>query len=132
MPTKGFYNYGLDQYVQGNIRPLTDTIRVYLVKVASYTVNLGSHQFLSSVAGGARIGFQALTNKTVSGAVFDNTVDASISNPLNASGDAVIFVKWTGSDATSILIAYDDDFTPSTSDPVNIAFDAGGIWEATG
>lgn len=132
MPTHGFYDYGLNEYVKGNIRPLTDTIRVYLVKTASYTVNLGSHQFLSSVAAGARIGSYTLVNKTISGAALDNTVDASVSNPLNATGDAVIFVKWTGSDATSILLAYTDDFTSSTSDPVNIAFDAGGLWAATG
>ena len=130
--TKGFYANAINELVLGNIRPLTDTIRIYGIVVASYTVNLASHSFLSSVASGARIGFYTLANKAVSAGAFDNTVDPTISNPLNATLGAVIAVKWTGSDATSVLIFYDDDITPSTSDPVNIALDAGGIWEASG
>jgi hypothetical protein len=131
MPTTGFYASALDAYAEGDIRPLTDTLRVYLLD-SGYTVNLAAHQFLSSVSSSDRIGFYTLANKTVVAGAFDNTVDASISNPLGATGVAVICVKWTGSDATSLLIFYDDDFAPSTSDPVNVAFDAGGIWELVG
>ena len=128
MATTGFYASALAYYNAGSLRPATDTIRIYAIDKALYTVNLGTHDFLDDVSDSAIIGFYTFVDKTVT-AKFDNTVDASISNPLNREVSAYILVKWTGAKATSPLLAYDDDFVLSTADPVTLQPNASGIWE---
>lgn len=133
MSTKGFYLNFLNEIVKGTVDPLSDTFRVYGIVVASYTVNLSTHSVLSSVPGGARIGFATLGSKTITSGVFD-AADVTITNPSLLSCGALILVKWTGADATSQLGFYDDTIAASVSNPVNVAWDSGAnkIWKLTG
>ena len=107
----------------------TDTIKVVLVDVGAYTVNLATHQYLSDIASGARIATSgALTGKTVAAGVAD-AADVTLAAVTGVSVEALVIYKDTGSAATSPLIAYLDTvtglpFTPSGSD-VTIMWDDG-------
>jgi hypothetical protein len=105
-----FYNTGLNAFGNGDIDWSADTIRAYLIDAGQYTFSQ-SHDFLDDVAAGARIAFTALANKSVSGGGQLNADDFTLTNVSGASCEAVIYVKWTGSDATSQLIMYHDGYT---------------------
>lgn len=127
------YDEGRVQYAKGDIRPLTDTIKVLAVESGLYTYS-AAHTSLANVAASARIGSTTLSaGKTVTSAAAFDATDITISNPLAKSCAAIIYYKDTGTEATSTLIAYLDTGLglPKTSNPLNIAFDAGTarIWQ---
>lgn len=109
----------------------TLAVRAVLVDTATYSYS-STHEFLSSVPSGARIGApQLLTSKIVTNGTFDaaDTVFPSVSG---ASAEAVLLYVDTGADATSRLIEFIDTatglpVTPSGGD-ITIAWDASGIF----
>lgn len=111
-----------DKYRQaaldGDVSWSADTIKAQLVDTSLYTVNLASHEFLTSIAAGARVGSPViLSNKTVTDGVADAD-DCLFSLVSGSSVEAVVLYKDTGTEATSRLIAYIDTatglpFTPS-------------------
>jgi len=112
------YAKGREGFLDGTIDWDTDDIRAILIDAADYTVDLANHQFLSSVAGAARVATSAaLTGKTKT----DGVADADDVLFLSVTGDpseAVILYKHTGSDATARLIAYLDTATGFPVTPV--------------
>lgn len=87
------------------------TVRAILVDTSAYTYS-AAHQFLSSVAAGARVGSAVtLASKTLTDGVFD-AADVSFTG-LTAppSIEAIVLYVDTGSEATSPLIAYIDTAT---------------------
>lgn len=105
------YDYGREQFATAGINWVTDTIKVVLVDVGTYSVSLSTHQFFSSVPGGAVVGVAGtLASKTATAGVCD-AADLTFSTVSGASIEAIVIYKDTGSSATSPLIAYIDTAT---------------------
>jgi len=87
-----------------------DDVRLILIDVADYTVNLTTHDFLDDVPAGARVATSGNITVSVSGA----TVDASDVTFTAVTGDpseALVGYKHTGVESTSRLIWYIDTAT---------------------
>lgn len=105
------YDKGRQRFLEGSFNWLTDTIKCVMVDTAAYTVNLAVHEFLSDVAGSARITTPAtLAGKASTGGAADasDVTFAAVSGP---SIEAIVIYKDTGTEATSPLIAYIDTAT---------------------
>lgn len=108
---------------------LTGTVNAYLVDTGNYTYS-ASHQFLTDLPGGARVGApQTLASKTFVLGVFD-AADLNFSALSGVSVEALILALYTGSDATSRLVAYIDQATGLPFVPSGI--DQPVIWNAAG
>lgn len=103
------YDKGRQGFLDGSIDWDTDTIKVVLVDTGTYTVNLSTHQFFSSVSGVVGSA-QTLGSKTVTDGVAD-AADVTFTAVSGASVEALVIYKDTGSSATSNLIAYIDTAT---------------------
>lgn len=105
------YDYGREGYLNGSLNWLSDDVRAILVDTGLYTVNLATDQFLTAIAGGARISVSgSLTTKTATAGVADAD-DVSFTAVTGATVEAIVLYKHTGVDATSRLIAYIDTAT---------------------
>lgn len=107
------YDKGRQRFLEASINWLTDTIKCILVDTGSYTANFTTHEFLSDVSSGARIGTTSgitLTSKATTGGAAD-AADLTFSAVTGASVEALILFKDTGTEATSPLIAYIDTAT---------------------
>ena len=116
------YDLGRQAFLEGSIAWFTDSIKAVLVDTTLYTVNLATHQFLSSIASGARVSTSGnFTTKTSSAGVADAD-DVTFSLVTGAQVEAIVIYKDTGSPATSPLIAYIDTATglPVTPNGGNI------------
>ena len=117
------YNKGREGFAKGAIDWESDDVRVILADAADYTVNGSTHDFLDDVAAGARVAVSAATlaNK----AATDGICDADDVTLATVSGDqfeAIIIYQHTGTEGTSRLIAYIDNYTglPCTPNGGNI------------
>ncbi|MFO0271373.1 MAG: hypothetical protein ACK53W_12665 [Gemmatimonadota bacterium] len=128
-----FLNPGtLGSTSSSSIDLIDDTIRVALVDLGTYTFN-ADHEFFSSVSS-AVVGTPVdLTSKTVdTSGVFD-AADPTFTGVSGASVEALVIYKWTGSNATSSLIAFIDTatsglpVTPNGGD-ITVQFSASGIF----
>lgn len=104
------YDKGRNAFATGDIDWVNDPITVFLIDTNDYTVDLATHEFLTSVPGAARVASSALAAKTAVAGVVDAN-DAIFSSVSGDPSEALILVKATGSDATSNLIAYYDTAT---------------------
>ena len=100
-----------------------DDIRFIFVKVTSgYTVNLATDADLTVISGGNRIATSgSLSSKTATDGVAD-AADETVASVSGAAFQAIVFYMHTGTDATSIPIAYVDSYTglPCTPNGSNI------------
>lgn len=105
------YDKAREAFGNGSINLGTDTIKAILVDAASYSPDTTTHQYLSSVPGGARIGTAVtLGTKSNVGGVFD-AADVSFTGLVGAPTiEYILIYKDTGADATSPLIAIIDGF----------------------
>jgi hypothetical protein len=102
------YGLGRQGFLEGTIDWDTNTQKIILGDSGAYTVSIDVHQFLSSIAGGARIATSsALANKTVALGVADAD-DVLLSSVTGTSCEFIVIFQDTGVDATSRLIAYID------------------------
>lgn len=113
------------------VNMLTGDIKIVLIDTGAYTFS-SAHQFLSSVAAGARI---ATSSVLIAKTFVDGTFDAdniSIAGVSGATVEAIYYILDTGSPATSPLIFWDDTLTGLVYTPnggqVNITFNASGIF----
>lgn len=107
----GLYDKGREKFLTASINWSSDTIKVYLIDSGAYTVSLSTHEFLSDVAGGARIaGPVTLGSKTTTGGAAD-AADATFSAVSGTSIEAILIIKDTGVEASSPLIAWIDTAT---------------------
>ena len=109
------YDKGREKFLSAAINWGTgtggDTIKAVLVDIAAYTVDLATHEFLSSIPAGDRISTSsAFTGKTVTAGVADadNLTFAAVTGDPS---EALVIIKDTGSAATSPLIDYIDSAT---------------------
>ena len=122
------YPLGKEGILDGTIDLLADDIRGALIDTADETYN-AADEFYSDLAGAGIVGVTGnLTGKTVTLGVFDADnaiVAAATGDPV----EAVVLYQWTGSGATSRLIAWFDisTYTPSGLD-ANIAWHASGLF----
>lgn len=114
----GLYDAGRNAFLTADIDWVADDIRVALIDTGAYTVDLATHQFLSSVPGGARVavGGASLANKTAVAGVADAD-DFTFTAVSGATVEAIIIYVHTGVDATARLIAYLDTATGLTLTP---------------
>jgi hypothetical protein len=107
----------------------TDNIKAVGIDEGTDTPVPATDQFLSDLAGGARIFTTAnLSSKTVTGGVFD-AADETVTGVSGASVESIVGYKDTGTASTSPLVWYDNvatglPFTPNGGD-VTIQWDNG-------
>lgn len=123
------YDKGRQKFLEGAINWLTDTVKVLLVDTGLYTVNLATHEFLSDVPAGARVGTaQTLASKTSTAGVAD-AADVTFNTVTGNSVEALVIYKDTGVESTSPLIAYIDTATGLPITPnggnINVVWDNG-------
>ncbi len=88
-----------------------DVIKAVLVDAGAYTVNLATHQYKSSIAGGAIIaGPVTLAGKATTGGAADAT-DLTFTAVTGVSIEAIVLYRFVTNDADSELIAYIDTAT---------------------
>ena len=123
---------GMNHFLLGDVHWLTDDIKVAFVDTTMYTVDL-EHEFLTDVPSGARVAISpALSGKTAVDGVghASNTLLTTVSGPPVG---AIVLFKATGSDATSVLVAYEDTMPGLPLTPnggaVLIQWSAAGILE---
>lgn len=113
-----------------------DTIKCALVADEDYSFS-AAHTHMSDVTRYSGTTDQTLSNKTISGGVFDNTADltfSSVSQDASKDVDALVLYKEGASSAgTDELIAYIDltsSVTPNGGD-ITVQFNASGIFTVT-
>jgi hypothetical protein len=123
------YDLARQAFAAGDLDWDANNIKTVLVDTGAYTVNLGTHQFLSDIPGGARIATSGnLTNKTNVGGVLDAD-DVTFTLVSGATVEALVIYQDSGVAGTSRLIAYIDTATglpvsPSGGD-ITIVWDNG-------
>jgi len=127
--SNALYDKGREKFLTGAISWSSDDIKAVLVDTGAYTPNLSTHEFLSDIAGGARIATSAnLASKTTTDGVAD-AADVTFSAVSGATVELIVLYKDTGSAATSPLIAAIDTatnlpVTPNGGD-ITVQWDAG-------
>lgn len=102
------YAFGRQSFLDGNVGWSGDSIRVILVDVDFYTFSKDGHRYLADVPSAARVATcPPLTGKTSVDGVA-RADDVTFIAVTGNQAEALIVYKWTGSDATSILLAYLD------------------------
>lgn len=105
------YTKGREKFLTGAISFSSDNIKILLIDAGSYTPNLSTDEFLSDIAGGARVATSGnLASKTTTG----GTADAADVTFTAVSGNQCSYIgmyKDTGSAATSPLILLIDTAT---------------------
>lgn len=118
------YDKGREAFANGDIDLLVDDIRAILIDAADYTVNLATHDFLDDIPSGARVAVSgALSGKTTTAGVFNHST-GTFTSVTGDTSEALVYYKHTGTESTSYLIAYVDNFTglPVTPNGQNITF----------
>lgn len=123
------YGKGREKFLQADIDWLVDDIKVVLVDTGAYTVSIDTHEFLSDIAGGARIATSGnLASKTSTLGVAD-AADVTFTAVSGTTVEAAVIYKDTAVAGTSPLIAYIDTatglaVTPNGGD-ITITWDSG-------
>jgi len=103
----GVYDAGIDA-LMGSLDWVSDDIKVVLVDVDDYTVDLEAHEDLADIPAGARVGTSSnLTGKAVTSGVV-TADDAVFSSVTGDELEAAVVYYDSGVEATSTLIAYID------------------------
>lgn len=111
------YDKGREAFLNAGISFSADTIKMVLIDVTNYTVDLANHQYLSSIPVAARVAISAaLTSKTSTNGVA-NAANPTFTAVTGSSAEAIVIYKDTGNEATSPLIAYIDNAGAMTVTP---------------
>lgn len=105
--------YGLARqaFLDGDLDWAANNIKVVLVDTNDYTVSINTHEFLTDIAGGARVATSSnLGSKTSTLGVAD-AADVTFSAVTGDQSEALVVYQDSGSAATSRLIAYIDTAT---------------------
>ena len=103
------YSKAKEAFLNGSINMVANTVTIALVDTGAYTYS-SSHQYRNEVANSSVISTATLTNKTITGGVFDAD-DATFSSVTGANCEALIIFADTGVQGTSRLVAYIDSAT---------------------
>lgn len=117
------YDKGREHFADGDIDWTNDDIRAIFVDAADYTVNSATDESLADIAAGARVGVSAasIANKSNSAGVCDAD-DHTIASVSGDEFEAIVLYLHTGTESTSYLIAYIDNYSglPATPNGGNI------------
>lgn len=116
------YDKGRENFAKAAIDYLNATIKLVFVDSADYTVSLSTHDALDDVAAGGRVGTSgAFASKDATLGVLD-AADITVSTVSGDQFEAIIIYKDTGTESTSLLICYIDNYTglPCTPNGGNI------------
>ena len=121
------YPKAKEAFLNGSINMIANTITIALIDTGVYTYST-SHQYRSDISNSAVISTTTLTNKTITGGVFDSD-DALFSSVTGANAEALIIFSDSSVQGTSRLIAYIDSATglpilPNGGD-ITVAFSSG-------
>jgi hypothetical protein len=125
--SNALYDKGREGFLDASIDWDSTAVRCVLVDTGTYTVNLSTHDFHDDLTGIVATSGD-FTSKTVTAGVAD-AADVTFTAVSGATVEAIVIYQWTGSSATSRLIAYIDTatglpFTPSGGN-VTIVWDNG-------
>ncbi len=125
------YAKARQKFGEAAIHMVNDTIKIALIDVADYTVNIATHDFWDDVPVAARVAVSgAMAGKSFTDGIFDATdvVLASVTgDPCEA---LIIFSDTAGADSTDPLLVYIDTvsaglpITPNGAD-ITLQFDNG-------
>lgn len=122
-----FYDKGLEKFLRGEIAFQTDNIKAVLIDVADYTVNYGTHEFLSDIPSAARVAISPNLSSKTTTAGTASAANYAFTAVTGDPSEAIVYFKDTGTAATSPLISYHDSavsglpVTPNGGD-INITF----------
>lgn len=114
------YDTARAAFAQAQVNWVSDSISVVLVDTAQYTFS-ASHQFLSSIAAGARVATTSVLTRTITANGACDAADTVFSTVSGATVEAVVIYKDTGNAATSQLLAYFDTLTGLPFTPVGLS-----------
>lgn len=132
--SSAFYAKGRQHFAQGDLHwkaAAGDTFRAALIDTGAYTVDLATHEFLSSVPAIARIATVTLSTLDPTDGVLDAANSVFLAVAGSTSCEAIVIYQWTGSDATSPLVLYLDEasaglpVTPAGSADIAVTWDNG-------
>lgn len=118
------YDAGREAFLGGDIDWASDDIRAVLVDAADYSVNLATHNALDDIPSGARVAVSgSLSGKSITGGVANHST-GTFAAVTGDQSEAIVYYKHTGTESTSLLIAYVDNFTglPVTPNGNDITF----------
>jgi hypothetical protein len=104
------YDTGRNAFLRGDLSWNSHTFKVVLVS-SSYTVNLTSHQYLSSIPSGARVATSSALTTSLPGAGVADASDITFSSVTGSQVTQFVIYRDTGTEATSQLVAYFDTAT---------------------
>jgi len=105
----GMFDYGRNEFANGNIDWVNDTIKAILIDETDDDPNLSADQNLDDIAGAARVATESLAGQSTPDT--DGACDANDTTFSSVTGDAadgVLLYKHTGTESTSTLICYID------------------------
>jgi len=124
------YRKGAEKMLSGQINFMGDTIVARLAR-DTYAQNLTTDEFLSSVPAVTGATDQTLASKSVTNGVFNAANVTFAAVPAGQTAEGVVLAKWTGSAATSPVLAYIDVITgfplAANGGDIVIQWDAGAF-----
>jgi len=126
---RALYDIARDSFLLGTLS-WAGTVKITLVDLGAYTLDIALHDFYSDVPAGARIAESANITPVSIGAGVADATDGAWSLVSGVSCEAIVGWKDTaGTAGTDPLIFYDDlasglPITPNGQD-INFAFDTG-------
>lgn len=126
--SNALYTKGKEKFLSGSINLGSDTIKAALVS-SSYTPNLATDEFLSTISGVVLGTAVTLGTKAVTGGAFSAADPLFTAVASGATAKALVIYKDTGSSATSPLLAYLDTITgfplATNGGDIQLRFDTG-------
>jgi hypothetical protein len=104
------YDTGRNAFLRGDLSWNSHTFKVVLLS-SSYTVNLTSHQYLTSIPGGARVATSSALTTSLPGAGVADASDITFTSVTGSEVTQFVVYRDTGTEATSQLVAYFDTAT---------------------
>jgi hypothetical protein len=104
------YGKGRDKFANGDIDWVNDTIKLYLIDAADYTVSIDVDEFADDIAGAAKVATATFAGNSTALGVCDAN-DTTFTTVSGDVSEALVIWKDTGNQATSPLIAYMDTGT---------------------
>jgi hypothetical protein len=104
------YDTGRNAFLRGDLSWNSHTFKVVLIS-SSYTVNLASHQYLTSIPSGARIATSSALTTSLPGAGVADASDITFTSVTGSQATQFVIYRDTGTEATSQLVAYFDTAT---------------------
>ena len=101
------YDTGRNAFLRGDLSWNSHTFKVVLVS-SSYTVNLTSHQYLSSIPSGARVATSSALTTSLPGAGVADASDITFTSVTGSQVTQFVIYRDTGVEATSQLVAFFD------------------------